>query len=132
MAHDFALWGLDVYPSYMIVALVLGLGKAFGGGIVFSIGARVEDDIRRYAKWHWFKWLLDKCTWFVSRAGYVGLFLILSLPMMTDTVPLYIFSLMNREGDVFERKFFILTNLLAGISRALVVGILVTFGISAV
>ena len=132
LAYDFSLFGLSVYPTYILVAGVLGLGKAVGGWLVFNIGVHLEDEIRRYAKWRWFKVLLERSSWFVSKAGYIGLYILLIIPGMTDTIPLYVFSLLNREGDIFEDGTFALTNLLAGFSRALIVGILVSIGISVI
>jgi membrane protein YqaA with SNARE-associated domain len=123
-AGNFQLFDLPVFQSFLILAVVMGLGKATGGQIVFTLGVKLEDDIRRYLKWGWFQKLMDKSSWLVNKLGYVGLYFVLSIPLMTDTVPLYLFSFLNRDGKIFENKWFFVTNVLAGMSRALIVGIL--------
>ncbi len=37
---------------------------------------------------------------------------------MVDTIPVYIFSVFNREGKVLELKYFALVNFLGGVTRA--------------
>jgi membrane protein YqaA with SNARE-associated domain len=123
-AGNYHLFGLPIFHSFLILAAVMGLGKATGGQIVFTIGVKLEDDVRRWLKWKWFQRLMERSSWLVQRLGYVGLYFILSIPLMTDTVPLYLFSFLNRDGSIFENRWFFVTNLLAGISRALLVGIL--------
>lgn len=123
-AGNFHLFGLPVFQSFMILAVIMGLGKATGGQIVFTIGVKLEDDVRRWLKWKWFQSLMEKSSWLVQKLGYVGLYIILSIPLMSDTVPLYLFSFLNRDGKLFENKWFFVTNILAGMTRAIVVGIL--------
>ena len=123
-AGDFMLFDLPIFESFMILAVVMGLGKATGGQIVFTIGVKLEDDVRRWLKWGWFQKLMAKSSWLVEKIGYVGLYIVLSIPLMTDTVPLYLFSFLNRDGKIFENRWFFVTNILAGMSRALIVGIL--------
>jgi membrane protein YqaA with SNARE-associated domain len=123
-AGGFKLFGLPVFQSFMVLAVVMGLGKAVGGQFVFTVGVRLEDDIRRWAKWKWFQRLTEKASWLVSKLGYLGLYIILSIPLMTDTIPLYLFSFLNRDGSIFQGRWFFAMNVLAGMSRAMVVGIL--------
>ncbi|MEW5936560.1 MAG: hypothetical protein AB1665_01915 [Candidatus Thermoplasmatota archaeon] len=130
VAHDFTLFDMGVYPSYLLLAAVIGFGKALGGWGVFVLGVKVEDDIRRWLRWRWFQWLMERASRLVSKLGYIGLYILLMIPGMTDTVPLYLFSFLNRDGTVFQTRWFVLTNFLAGAARALMVGILVTAGIS--
>jgi hypothetical protein len=123
-AGDFMLFGLPIFQSFLILAVIMGLGKATGGQIVFTIGVKLEDDVRRWLKWGWFQKLMAWSSRLVERLGYVGLYIILSIPLMTDTVPLYLFSFLNRDGKLFTHRWFFVTNILAGMSRALIVGIL--------
>jgi len=106
---------------FIIPALVLGLGKGVGAIAVFFIGEKVEQTVLRFGKWGWFKWLLDKSEGFVRRYGYFALFVILAIPFMLDTVPLYIFSVLNKEGKLMELRWFVLVNVLAGTTRASVI-----------
>ncbi len=103
------------------VALVTGLGKGLGAIAVFFIGGTVEGAILRFAKWGWFKWLLDHSERFVRRFGYVALYIIMSIPLMVDTIPLYVFSLLNKEGKVLSFWWFGAVNVAAGTTRALIV-----------
>ncbi len=118
-----SLFGLSLFWSFTILAVVMGLGKAVGSSFVFQIGVRVEDNVRQWTRWGWFQKLLEKSTILVERFGYIGLFVIMSIPIMTDTVPLYIFSILNKEGKIFEMKWFVLSNFFAGATRAFIVGI---------
>ena len=101
--------------------LLMGLGKMVGSILVFYIGLRVGDPIKNWSsRFRLFNWLVNKCEWLVSKFHYLGLYLILSTPIMTDTIPLYLFSVFNEKG-VLEIKWFALTSLLAGITRGLIV-----------
>jgi len=125
--------GLFLNPSVDIVikALILGAGKATGSILVFYIGFSVEKPIRRWStRWHWFKHLVDGMEWLVAKLKYVGLYVLLSIPLMTDTVPIYLWSIFNKEGKAMRVPYFALTNLLAGITRASIVYVLfIEFGI---
>jgi len=61
---------------------------------------------------------VEKSEWLVEKFGYIGLLIILSIPGMVDTIPLYIFSVFNREGKVLEMKWFAVVNFLGGVIRA--------------
>jgi membrane protein DedA with SNARE-associated domain len=106
---------------FIIPALAVGLGKGVGAIVVFFIGAKVEQVVLGFGKWGWFKWLLDKSEKFVRRYGYFALFAIMVIPFMTDTIPLYVFSLLNKEGKLMRLRLFVLVNILAGIARASIV-----------
>ncbi len=112
-----------IFPAFFIVSLVMGLGKAVGSWMVFIIGEKIEDSIRVWFKWKWFVGLTEFLTRFCEKFGYIAIYLILSLPIMPDTITLYIFSLLNKDGEVFEMKWFVQTNFWAGLSRGLIVGI---------
>ena len=121
--------GLLLNPGtpFIIKALILGAGKATGSVLVFYIGTRVEVTVRRWQRWNWFSWLVEKSELLVEKAGYVGLYILLSIPGMVDTIPIYIFSVFNREGKVLELKYFALVNFLGGITRAFLLFVLLEF-----
>lgn len=113
---------------FMLKALLLGAGKAVGSVAIFFIGFELEGPVRRWSdRFKFFKRFVDFCEWFVAKLGYVGLFILLSIPLMSDTVVLYVFSLFNKEGRVLQMKWFALVNLLAGITRAMIVFAIVTW-----
>ncbi len=119
--HSFM--GLDIFSAFFVLGLMMGLGKAVGSWVVFVIGVKIEDNIRVWFKWKWFQKLTEALSRFCERFGYIAIYIVLSIPIMPDTIPLYIFSLLNKDGEVFEAKWFVFTNFWAGISRAMIVGI---------
>jgi len=111
----------------VVVAIAVGLGKGLGAMAVYYIGTSIESAILRFAQWGWFKWILDKSEKFVRRFGYVALYIIMSIPLMVDTVPLYLFSLLNKEGKLLSVWGFTLVNVAAGFTRAMIVLLLRSF-----
>ncbi len=102
-------------------SITIGLGKMVGAWLIFYIGIRVEDNIRRWSeKYKTVNKVVRFCIKFVDKTGYVGLFILLSIPFMTDTIPVYIYSLFNEEGRLMKRNFFLLTNFGAGVVRGLI------------
>jgi membrane protein YqaA with SNARE-associated domain len=109
-------------PSYIIAtAVVIGLGKMVGAWGIFFLGLKVEDNIRHWSeKYKTVNKIVKFSIWFVDKTGYVGLFILLSIPFMMDTVPIYIYSLFNEEGKLMKRNYFLLTNFVAGIVRGII------------
>ncbi|NLK25595.1 MAG: hypothetical protein GX307_03345 [Euryarchaeota archaeon] len=102
-------------------ALVLGAGKAVGSVLVFILGVHLENPLNQLgARWGWFRKFVELMHKFVAKTRYIGLYIILSIPLMVDTAPLYIFAIFNQEGLMCLRHFA-LTNFLAGITRAFIV-----------
>jgi len=119
-------------PTFIIAtAIVIGLGKMVGAWAIFYLGLRVEDNIRRWSeKYKTVKKVVEFCIRFVEKTGYIGLFILLSIPFMTDTIPIYIYALFNKEGKLMKRNYFLLTNFFAGIVRGIVFIALWRVGIS--
>ena len=122
--------GLGIAGAFILIAIVMGLGKALGSWVVFVIGIKAEKLVEKYMSWGWFRRMMEAVQSFCTQHGYFAMFLVMCIPLMTDTVPLYIFAILNKEGEVFERNWFVLTNLWAGISRTLLVGILAVGGVA--
>jgi len=127
--------GLIIAPDFPVLgkALLLGAGRLVGGLLIFRIGAKLEDDIR-----HWsdrvpaYAAFVTRMESFVHRYGNVALFALLSVPMMVDTVPLYLFALFNAKGKGkgLDLRGFALANFLGGFTRALAtIGIYESFGL---
>ena len=121
--------GLGVAGAFILIAIVMGLGKAIGAWVVFIIGIKAEKLVNKYMSWGWFQKLLKRVQVFCENYGYFAMFIVMCIPLMTDTVPLYVFSILNKDGEVFERNWFVLTNFWAGIARTLLVGILAVGGV---
>lgn len=87
---------LNPFVPFWALILVAAGGKALGGALVFplgaSVGARVERWTRRFPKLAGiYRWITD----LVGRYGYAGLFGLLAIPLMTDSIPVYAFSILN-------------------------------------
>ncbi|MGQ9588051.1 MAG: hypothetical protein ACUVT7_06710 [Thermoplasmata archaeon] len=122
------IWNPSIF--FPIKALVLGFGKGAGAMAVFFIGAKVEVAVHRFERWGWFHWLLVKSEAAVRRYGIFAMYIIMSIPGMIDTIPLYLFSIFNEQGHIILLRNFVLANFLAGINRAfLIFAILELFGI---
>lgn len=121
-------------PTFIIAtALVIGLGKMVGAWAIFHLGLKVEDNIRRWSeKYEMVNRIVNFCIKFVEKTGYIGLFILLSIPFMTDTIPIYIYALFNKEGKLMKRNYFLLTNFVAGIVRSIVFIGLWRIGIQAI
>lgn len=113
------IWSPSIF--FPIKALVMGLGKGTGAVAVFFIGAKVEGAVERFSRWGWFKWLLVKSEAFVGRYGIFAMYIIMSIPGMVDTIPLYLFSIFNKRGTIIRLRDFALANFLAGITRAFLI-----------
>jgi len=118
---------LSPATPFVIKAILLGVGKAIGSIIVFYIGMNVEGPILSLTKkWGFFRMVVSTCKWFVDKLGYIGLYLIMSVPVMVDTVPVYLFSIFKKQRTRRDLQLFALTNLIAGITRAAIVYFVVT------
>lgn len=126
---DVNFLGLGIAGAFILIAIVMGIGKALGSWVVFVIGIKAERLVEKYLSWGWFQRFMARVQRFCVKFGYFAMYLVMCIPMMTDTVPLYIFAILNKEGEIFDRNWFVFTNLWAGISRTLLVGILAVGGV---
>jgi len=136
------VWNPSVF--FPIKALDLGLGKAVGSAAVFYIPSKIGGLARRLGlrqtrtpavpappRWGWLRWLTEKSEAFTRRYGVFAMYVIMSIPGMIDTVPLYIFSIINKERTLISLRDFVLANFLAGINRAFIIfALLEILGIS--
>jgi|APFre7841882630_1041343.scaffolds.fasta_scaffold08039_3 membrane protein YqaA with SNARE-associated domain len=114
-------------------AFVLALGKTTGAMIVFYLGIKVEKTIMMWSnKFKWIGKFFELLERFVVYTQYIGLYILLSIPLMPDTVTIYFFSLFNRD-EVMKPRYFAITNFCAGVNRAMIVYALASlFGITLV
>lgn len=110
-------------PVGLIV--ILALGKGVGAFIVFHIGSALRKTMKKWSIGTPFtKKIIGACERFVLRYGYVGLFIIMSIPLMVDSVTLYLFSLLNPTTDsnrAMQKRYFVLINMLAGAVRGSII-----------
>jgi membrane protein DedA with SNARE-associated domain len=101
------------------IILVMAAGKTVGAWLIFYLGVRVEDNIRRWSdRYKLAARLVKWCERFVRKTNYIGLYVLLSIPLMSDTIPLYLYSLFNEEGKALNRTAFLVSNFLAAWTRA--------------
>ncbi len=111
-------------------ALSLGAGKALGAGAVFRLGLKVEGPIRYWCARHPAAGkFVGYVTRFVRATRWAGLFTFMAIPFFPDTLPIYIYSLFNKQGQLISGRIFLLVNFLAGISRAFIFIGLVGLGV---
>lgn len=106
---------------FIQLAVVMGLGKMVGAGAIFAIGLRVEDNIRIYAaRYRIAGQIVGYVTRFVRATRWVGLLALLSIPFFPDTLPIYLYSLFNKQGQLIQFHTFLIVNFIAGITRGLI------------
>ena len=111
---------LSPHTPWYVLAIILGMGKAVGSILVFRIGMEIEGPVRRWSqRFKFFGKFIELCERFVARFGYYALYVLLSIPFMSDTAVLYIFSITNKDGEALKMKWFALVNFLAGVTRAI-------------
>lgn len=102
----------------------MALGKGIGAFIVFEISTSARKRLKRFSspKNKVVKKLLEYSEWFVKKYGYYGLLIVLSTPLMIDSISLYLFSLLNPEekGEGMESGWFTLINIIAGAVRGMI------------
>ncbi len=120
---EIGLFNTSVHPVLLI--LILAAGKGLGSFIVYYIGIGVRKTVKKWTDGTPLtKKILDACERFVLKYGYVGLFIIMSIPLMIDSATLYLFSLLNtRENGkrALAMPRFVLINFFAGILRGAIV-----------
>jgi hypothetical protein len=132
------IWNPGLF--FPLKALDLGLGKAVGAVAVFYIPSTVRRLVHRFRKghpgfhepeapevapppirWGWLRWLAEKSEKFTLKYGVIALYVIMSIPGMIDTVPLYVFAIINKNRNLIKLRDFVLANFLAGINRAFII-----------
>ena len=109
-------------PWYVLV-LVLALGKAVGAVLVLPAGARMGREISRWISR--FPRLAPAYSWIertVETYGYSATFGLLCIPLMTDTVPVYAFSILHPQHSLDRGRVitFAALNFGAGLVRGTV------------
>lgn len=124
--------GLLLSPGtpILLLAIVLGLGRMAGSTVVYYTGLGIGASMRKWSdRWEWSRRSMNLLEQVITRLGYLGLYIIMSIPLMPDTIPLYIYCISN-EKDTFKGIWFSLTNFFAGFTRAFVfLALLSLFGL---
>lgn len=106
---------------YGVAVLVIGSGKATGSWLIFLFGMHIEEGMQRLTnRFRFVRWFVRLCTRFVARTSYLGLFALLSTPFMSDTIPIYAYSVFNNHGEFLHLRYFVFTNFIAGVDRGII------------
>jgi len=120
---EIGLFNSSVHPIGLI--LILAVGKGVGSFIVYYLGIGIRTTIKKWTEaGQLSKRIIDACEGFVRKYGYVGLFVIMSIPLMIDSATLYLFSILNpdnSEGYALRIRQFVLINFFAGLLRGSIV-----------
>jgi len=101
------------------VTAAMAIGKTVGAWLIFYLGLRIEGNIRHWSERYTIaRRVVNWCERFVRKTNYYGLYILLSIPLMSDTIPLYLYSLFNEEGKTLNRRAFLISNFLAAWTRA--------------
>lgn len=126
---EIGLFNPYVHPALLIC--ILALGKGVGASIGFEIGTRVRGALKkRSIGTPLTKKIIAWCERFVRKYGYYGLFIIMSTPLMLDSVTVYLFSLLNPKVDgkmAMTRRWFVLLNIAAGATRGIIILVIAYF-----
>ncbi len=118
---ELGLFNPHISPILLIG--ILALGKGVGSFFVFNIGMKARERIKNFSTSNAFiKKIVEYSEWFVKKWGYYGLLIVLSTPLMIDSISLYLFSLLNpeQEGVGMEMNYFIIVNIIAGAIRGII------------
>ncbi|MFP3872203.1 MAG: hypothetical protein ACLFVL_04915 [Candidatus Aenigmatarchaeota archaeon] len=119
---EIGLFNYHINP--LILITILAVGKGIGGFIVFEISTNARKRLKKYSSTdnRFIKKIIDYSELFVKKYGYYGLLVILSTPLMIDSVSLYLFSLLNpeEEGEGMEREWFTFINIIGGAIRGII------------
>jgi len=112
-----------IHPALLIT--ILAIGSGCGSLIVYYIGTGVRKTAKKWTlKSKKIKQFITSSENFVKKYGAVGLYVFMSIPLMIDTLPLYLFSILNAEENgkrALSKKKFVLINILAGATRGTIV-----------
>ncbi len=114
------------YLHPVLLISILALGKGVGAWIVYIVGTNIRSLLKKInSSTPLLKKILYYCEQFVKKYGHIGLFIIMSIPLMIDSVTLYLFSLLNPKEETgkfaLAKRRFILINIGAGIVRGSII-----------
>jgi len=121
---EIGLFNPYIHPIWLII--ILAIGKGIGAFIVFNISKTIRKKIKKITiekNWKITKKIISKSENFVKKYGHYGLFIIMSIPLMVDSITLYLFSLLNpiEEKTTLTLTKFVMINMAAGATRGIII-----------
>lgn len=127
------LFNPHINPVWLII--ILAVAKGIGAFIVYNISKHLRKFMKQFSigkTWKITKKIVSLSENFVKKYGHYGLYIIMSIPLMVDTITLYLFSLLNptEEKTALTATKFVFINIAAGATRgAIIVAISYYIGI---
>lgn len=92
-----------------LVILVSGLAKAAGSVVALRVSSEASDPVIDRLKKHFnlVKWGEQWAVQIVEEHGYIGLALLLMIPLFPDTVSIYAFSVIDEDYLKFATATFV-------------------------
>jgi hypothetical protein len=113
------------------IVLATAAGKTVGAWMVFLLGVDLEHRIRAWSRrMPLIDWFVRMTDALIRRTGCVGLYAILSVPLMVYKIPLYLYALFNEGGKALERRMFVVSNFLAAVNRVAIFALLFLIGLA--
>jgi membrane protein YqaA with SNARE-associated domain len=126
---EIGLFNPLIHP--VLLVSILAIGKGIGALIVFFIGKGVHMKLKQWSiGTPLTKKILWYCEKFIRKYGYIGLFLIMSTPLMVDSISLYLFALLNPQENgktALTKTKFVVINIIAGATRGSIILVLAYF-----
>jgi hypothetical protein len=113
----------SIASALWVATCRLGLDKGRDRAHEVGGGSRAKGvpAVSMPARWGWLRWLSDKSEKFTRKYGVLAMYVLMSIPGMVDTVPLYVFSIINKDRTLIRLRDFTFANFLAGINRAFII-----------
>ncbi|MFO8133536.1 MAG: hypothetical protein R6U10_06380 [Thermoplasmatota archaeon] len=124
---ELGLFNPELAPPlrWLLPIIILAAGKGVGAYIVFNIGSRARKKLKSLSMGGKATTrIVEAAERFVRRYGHIGLFVIMSIPLMVDSVSLYLFSLLNpheQENTALAERTFVGINVAAGAVRGIII-----------
>jgi hypothetical protein len=120
---ELGLFNPYIHPLLLIG--ILALGRGAGAFFIFEIGGFIR---KKASAWtlnvYRLRRVIDGLERFIQRYGYYALFLLMSIPLMLDSVVLYLFSFLNKKKNAraaLTRRWFIGITMAASILRGIII-----------
>lgn len=120
---ELGLFNPSIHPLLLIA--ILAIGRGVGAFLIFEIGGFIRNKTSTLGfQVLWLQKIITALEQFIQRYGYYALFLLMSIPLMLDSVVLYLFSLFNKRKDrqaALARRWFIAITIAASILRGTII-----------
>jgi hypothetical protein len=126
---ELGLFNPYIHPVILIG--ILALGRGAGAVFIFEIGGLIRTKASTWTlNVYRLRKIINRLERFIQRYGYYALFLLMSIPLMLDSVILYMFSLLNARNKTkaaLTRRWFIGVTIGASILRGTIIVLIAEF-----